>query len=92
MAWEDQIPTIVATVGAIIAIGWYAIRDNRERMDRLAKETCQLRDWIKEALTEMYDKFDKHDQQDQTYFHEIFGKLAEMKGRDMERERGKGAV
>ena len=91
MAIEDQIPTLVVMVSTIIAIGWYAVRDNRERMARLEKEQCQLREKMTEMMTEMYDRMTKHEDEDRKYFHEIFNTLSEMKGRDSTKNR-KGAV
>ena len=91
MALEDQIPTLVVMVSTIIAIGWYAVRDNRERMGRLEKEQCQLREKLTEMMPEIYERMEKHEQEDRKYFHEIFNTLSEMRGRDATKNR-KGAV
>lgn len=91
MAIEDQIPTLAVMVSTIIGIGWYAVKDNRERMSRLEKEQCQLREKLTEMMTETYDRMTKHEDEDRKYFHEIFNTLSEMKGRDSTKNR-KGAV
>ena len=87
MAIEDQIPTLVVLVSTLLGIGWWGVRDNREKMSRVEKELCQLREFINRSFTDTAAKWEKHEINDRAQFIEIFRILAKMEGRDTEREK-----
>ena len=87
--WE-LVTVIVGTVTPLTGIIIWLNTQREKSLDRLEKELCKLRENMTEMVTEILDKYEKHEEQDRRYFNEIFNTLAEMRGR--ESARGKSAV
>lgn len=81
MALETEIPMILVVVATVISLSWYVVRDNRERMTRIEKELCSMREFITQALTEINDRQEKHERSDAENFREIAGSLGRLEGR-----------
>ena len=82
--WE-LVTIIIGTVTPLTGIIIWLNNLREKALERLEKELCRLRENMTEMVTEILDKYEKHEEQDRRYFNEIFNTLAENKGRESAR-------